>query len=392
MSRARVTSALVGGLVAGTGVAVMAELLRPRPGPALILDWDEIARLAAWNLPDDPSVAGRKADLERGYARLAASVMDPFLAAVGGMPEGTRMPPFEALDRRGWVALNVAIIRRVLEPLTDAASMPNNLLVAAGRAGIDRYLGFILRSLSTRVLGQFDPQLLGREPVDAAAPSLHLVEPNIAAWEAGAKLPPESLRRWLILHEMTHAWQFAANPWLGRHLNAMLAELVEAGTMRRGPLDSLLAMTIGMPRQLALVRRMQTTMTMVEGYGNIVMNEVGSRVLPDHDLLEAAYRGRSTRRSPLDRLLLRLTGLGMKMEQYRRGEAFCAAIVRDHGMAGLNLAWRSAEHMPTEPEFTAPASWWARVERIPARQSRSSSSAVSSEMGSTAAGSSEMSK
>src|SRR5947209_8195593 len=76
-------------------------------------------------------------------------------------------------------------------------------------------------------LGQFDPQLLGREPVgDPVHQGLYLVEPNIDAWEDEEGLDGEQLRRWLILHEMTHAWQFAAHPWLRDHLNSLLREVL----------------------------------------------------------------------------------------------------------------------------------------------------------------------
>ena len=46
--------------------------------------------------------------------------------------------------------------------------------------GVNRYLALMLEFLSRRVLGQFDPQLLGREPVQHG---LYLVEPNVSDWE-----------------------------------------------------------------------------------------------------------------------------------------------------------------------------------------------------------------
>ena len=121
------------------------------------------------------------------------------------------MPPFEALDREGWVELNVGIMSDALEPLVAAQErLPNNRVIELGRAVLDRYVGLILGFLSGRVLGQYDPRLLGHEP--AGKPGLYLVEPNIAEWEAQAGLPGEPLRQWLILHEMTHAWPFGAHP------------------------------------------------------------------------------------------------------------------------------------------------------------------------------------
>ena len=48
-----------------------------------------------------------------------------------------------------------------------------------------------------------------------------------SAWQQHAKLPDEDLRRWLILHEMTHAWQFAAHPWLRRYMEESMRELID---------------------------------------------------------------------------------------------------------------------------------------------------------------------
>ena len=53
--------------------------------------------------------------------------------------------------------------------------VPDSWLAGAGKAGVNRYLALMLEFMSRRVLGQFDPQLLGREPVQQA---LNLVEPN----------------------------------------------------------------------------------------------------------------------------------------------------------------------------------------------------------------------
>ena len=117
----------------------------------------------------------------------------------------------------------------------------------------------------------------------------------------------------------------------------------------------------GVPSQLAAVRRMQATMSLVEGYGNLVMNLVGRRLLPGFDQLEAAYRRRSRRRSALEMLLWRLTGLELKLQQYRLGEAFSRAIHDRYGMAVLNRAWESPSTLPGPEELRDPDRWYRRV-------------------------------
>ena len=339
--------------------ALLAEAVRPRGGEAQLLDWDEIARLARRRVGGEPVGEARLRAVAAGYNRLAEEVRDPLLRAVGGLPPGVRLPDFEALDRPRWLDLNIAILRRAMEPLNEVGRVPNSWLADLGRAGIDRYVALLLEFLSRRVLGQFDPQLLGKEPVQQA---LYLVEPNVADWQRRASLPGDDLRRWLILHEMTHAWQFAAHPWLREHLNRGLEQLIATATSpRRGGLERLVAFTVGGPGQWSSLRRMQATMTLVEGYGNLIMNLVGRRILPSHEQLEEAYRRRSGERSVLDLLVFRLTGLELKLKQYRVGEAFAQAIYDRYGMAALNRAWESPETLPRPDELRDPDRWFHRI-------------------------------
>jgi coenzyme F420 biosynthesis associated uncharacterized protein len=214
------------------------------------------------------------------------------------------------------------------------------------------------------VLGQFDPQLLGREPVQSA---LYLVEPNVAEWERQGDLDGEDLRRWLILHEMTHAWQFAGHPWLREYLDGQIDALVALAVRSAtgGGFRRLRAVAVGAPSQWELVRQMQATMSLVEGHGNLVMGLLGQR-LPSYGRLEAAYRRRGGERGPLERLLWRVTGLEMKMEQYRTGERFARAVHDRYGMEVLNRAWDGPEALPRPEELSAPDRWYRRVVRASA--------------------------
>jgi coenzyme F420 biosynthesis associated uncharacterized protein len=357
----RLARGAVAAIVTGAAVAMLAEAVRPRGGQAVLVDWDEVVRLARRRLPQDDALSAvskqRSQDL---YNRLAAELRQPLLDTVGGLPHG-RLPDFEALDRQGWLDLNVGILRRAIDPVLASAPLPLTLVSEAGRYGLNRYVALILGFLSSRVLGQYDAQLLGKEPLPDA-PGLYLVEPNIQAWEREAELPGDDLRRWLILHEMTHAWQFAAHPWLRDHMNSSLERvLASAGDRSQHPLSRLAGLTVGLPSQWAIVRSLQSTMSLVEGYGNLVMNVAGQRLLPGFDRLERAYHQRSRERGALEMLFWRLTGLELKLQQYRQGEAFCRAVYEAHGMAALNRAWESPETLPRPDELRDPEAWYRRV-------------------------------
>jgi len=348
------------GAAYGLLTVLVAEAVRPRGAPTALLDWDEVTRIALARSREERLGPDRLAGAAASYNRFAERLLNPLLDTVGGLPEGTRLPRFEALDRAGWLEVNVTILRRVMEPLVASSLVPESWMATAGRAGLNRYVALMLDYLSRRVLGQFDPQLLGKEPVRSA---LYLVEPNVAEWQRQADLPGDDLRRWLILHEMTHAWQFATHPWLREYMDRQIQELVAVSTRTsstRG-LERLRALTVGVPSQWELVRRMQAVMTLIEGHGNLVMNLVGRRALRSFERLEEAYRSRSQERGALERVVWRLTGLEMKMDQYRVGERFAQAVHDRYGMEVLNRAWTGPASLPRLDELADPDRWYRRV-------------------------------
>jgi coenzyme F420 biosynthesis associated uncharacterized protein len=347
------------GVVAGLATAAVAEAVKPRGGTSVLVDWEHVRRTAASRLDSPKTTRQALAAAARRYRTMAAELQAPLVEFVGGLSESTKMPRFEALDRIGWLDLNVGIVRRVMDPVLEQGRVPNSLLVEAGRAGLDHYLAYLLAYLGHRVLGQYDPQLLGTEPISDAG--LYLVETNVEEWRAKADLPGEDLRRWLILHEMTHAWQFAAHPWLRPHMEQSMRVLLESTARQAAPAARIAALIGVLPAQWRVIQQVQATMSMVEGYSNLVMNELGRRLLPHFEQLEEAYRARSASKGVLQVLIWKLTGLDLKLQQYKRGEAFCRRVFDQHGMDVLNLAWTGPDQMPRLEELGDPERWYRRV-------------------------------
>ena len=344
--------------MAGLATVAVAEAVRPRGGSGLLLDWEDVRRRArSWLATGAPAVDLPAA--ARDYRLMAARLERPLLDFVGGLPSGGSIPEFAALDRAGWLDLNVGILRRVVDPILEKGRLPNSLVVEAGRAGLNHYVAFLLAFLGRRVLGQYDPQLLGAEPL--GTDGLYLVETNVEEWGRKASLPGEDLRRWLILHEMTHAWQFAAHPWLRGHMESSMRVLLESATRTGSPATRVAAFAGVLPAQWRVMRQMQGTMSFVEGYSNLVMNELGNELLPSFDELENAYRARGQGRSVIEIVVWRLTGLDLKLQQYKRGEAFAKAVYDAHGMDVLNRAWSGPDSMPRVDELGDSERWYRRV-------------------------------
>jgi putative hydrolase len=154
--------------------------------------------------------------------------------------------------------------------------------------------------------------------------------------------PFDRFRRWIAFHEVTHAAEFAAAPWLTDHLEADLRDALEGSET----LD---------PAALVEVNR---TMTVVEGYAELLMDRAFDRDAADmRAKLDEARRGRG----PLSRFLRRALGLDLKRQQYERGRAFFEAVVDAEGVAAAGRVWDDPANLPGEAELDDPAQWIARV-------------------------------
>ena len=360
----RLARALAWSAALTVGTVVLRELVRPRPGEeARFIDWDAVEAVALRRCGEEGDVA-LPAAVQAAYQEMAAELV-PNLTAELGPSTVTRWAPsaIQPVGRRDWVRFNVRLFRQMLEPLRALEAMlPGSVLLRLGRGGMTRYLGLMLGLLARRVLGQYDPALLAAEPLETG--DLILVEPNVQAWAKKDGLPIDELRRWLGMHELTHAWEFRAHPWLQPYLEGLLKEVL-LGRLTEGrrpsPLELLRTLTIGVGRQWKAIARLQAAMTVLEGYCNLVMDEVGRRQLPHFALLERAYRRRQEQRPPLERAFLRVTGLEMKMRQYVQGERFCRAALEAGGRELLARLWEGPDSLPTAAEIAAPALWVDRI-------------------------------
>jgi putative hydrolase len=154
----------------------------------------------------------------------------------------------------------------------------------------------------------------------------------------------ERFRRWIAFHEVSHAAEFGAAPWLADHVEGQVRAAV--GALGEGSLDR------------EALADLDTTMTAVEGYAELLMDHSFDREYAD---LRAALDARRQGGGPLTRLLRRLFGLGIKRRQYERGKAFFEAVADARDVETAGLVWAAPENLPTDEELEDPALWLARV-------------------------------
>lgn len=362
---------------------------RPADEPPKLIDWNQARDIAiAMNREDVLSMAERLR-LDTEYRELVARCV-PIVSDYTGdqlpdAPERTF-----AFDRVDWINANIEAFEQMFAPLEglnlmgDAAkrTVAAELLGTLNQKVLSLEVGLLLGWLARKVLGQYDLTLLGREPMTPGR--LYYVEPNIRAAEKTLGLPSREFRMWLALHETTHAFEFEAHPWLREHFNGMLeryfAFLKEDAALLRsrglggvrlyldriregnGESGSWLESLMN-AEQRALFSEMQATMCVVEGYSNHVMNAVGRSLLPNYELISRRFAERQQQRSQADRLLARLTGLDVKMEQYRLGEQFIDRIVAARGHDFARRVWTGPDYLPTMAEIRDPLVWLARIDR-----------------------------
>ena len=348
-----------------------------------LVDWPRVERIATARLRRAPGTLTRR-DLEGAAPayELAMARIVPLLEQRLGTPLPGVVERHAVVDRAGWARANVVTFRELISHLEKLLVVPDrNGGVGAGMAAVanrfvaTRQIGFILGYLGTRVLGQYDVALLSAEH---APGRLLFVEENIRQTATSLGVPLDEFRLWIALHETTHAFEMEAHPWLRPYLKERLerqialfldeARRLQARGLRHlaerwrsgaaaGGISSFMT-----PEQRGLFRETQLVMSLLEGFSDWVMDDVGSHVLPDVSVLRHRFEARrSQRRRAVDRLMSRLTGLDLKLEQYRRGERFVAGVARVGGDEAVRHLWDGPSSLPTEAEMDDPAAWVRRV-------------------------------
>ena len=366
-TKARGRTQVIGGLVLGAGALLARELTKPRPNEtARLLDWEVVRRRALSRAGENgpTHLVFSAAELGHRYDAMLADLRPWMAEALGEDLPKQPFPGFTVLDRRGWIEVNLEMFQGLLEPVLKMQELlPASTATDIGRRGVSEYMGILLGFLSKRVLGQYDPVLMAAPGV-SQDPALYLVEPNIERWESRTNIPGDEVRQWLVLHEVTHAWEFEGHPWLRDHMNGLIRELIAQRLFSAdGPraLEVLRALTVGARGQWQAMRQVQATMSLLEGFSNVMMRRVGQAHLPNFDAVDAEFNQRSARRGPAEKAFFRITGLNLKMQQYVQGEKFCNAVMQQGGMKRLSVVWDSPDNLPTLPEIHRPDLWLKRV-------------------------------
>lgn len=290
-------------------------------------------------------------------------------------------PTTVVIDRSEWIDRNVASFahltepaRRKLEERMAENGTRNQTAAALAEKVMNAETRAVLSVLARRVLGQYELVLPTGEPGDTVA----YVGPNILQMERTHQFKPSEFRFWVALHELTHRAQFQGIPWMRDYFMGMVTELVESSRPEPGVVARVfdevntrratgnpivdergLLGLFGSPEQNAIVDRVQALMSLLEGHGHVVMDRVGAERLKSQERMSRVLKGR--RQDKRTAAFFRLTGMEMKMKQYKQGERFVLAVEREAGWDTVRLAFRGASSLPDLDEIENPSRWLQRV-------------------------------
>lgn len=350
--------------------------LPARAGSASYVDYEFAKRTGQVITKAGPQVTFEEAaEIVADLRAAAAEAVEP-VAETSGMRAPEEAPPPLVVDRAGWISANVDSFEAMLTPIVDKLTAKRKLdlgptAAAIGSKVTGAEIGGLLAFLSSKILGQYDL-------APGGTPRLLLVAPNIVQVERLLEVDPHDFRRWVAMHEETHRVQFTAVPWLREHMIDRTQELAldlaptpeDIGNRLQQIATRLpevfrsgegLGQLFATPEQKAKIADLTAIMSLLEGHADVVMDDVGPRVIPSVAEIRAKFDKRRMSSVGVDRLLRKLLGLDAKLRQYRDGAGFVRAVQDAVGREGLAEVWSSPETLPRAAEILDPALWVRRV-------------------------------
>jgi putative hydrolase len=267
------------------------------------------------------------------------------------------------------------------------AAMIGPMLQAMQPTMVAMTAGSMVGHLAQRCFGQYDLPI----PRPAGAHELLVVMPNLDAFSEEWSLPPDDLRLWVCLQDITYHTVMGVP-----HVRARMDELIGkyVTSFRNDPrslqdqlqgladptdmdptganLMAQIQQVLGEPgallgaiesdEQRDLRPQLEALVAALVGVVDHVMDQVGTTLIGSYGMMTEALRRRRVQTSEADRFVERLFGLELTQATYDRGSAFVEGVIERAGEAGLARLWESETMLPSPPEVDAPGLWLARID------------------------------
>ncbi|MCL2489122.1 MAG: zinc-dependent metalloprotease [Propionibacteriaceae bacterium] len=210
---------------------------------------------------------------------------------------------------------------------------------------------------------------------DAALPlvpasTVALLPGNIAAFTAGLSAPQTDVTVYLLARECARQRLFAATPWLGPQIMALIEHYareltIDASVLREGfDVDAMNSMTparlaeissqiedrlfrpAATEEQKAILTRLETLICLVEGWvDHVVAQAAGAWLKTGPALAETLIRRRAVG-GPAERALTSLLGITLSSRRVRDAANLWAAVEHDRGIKDRDALWSHPDILP----------------------------------------------
>ncbi|WP_344589898.1 zinc-dependent metalloprotease [Actinomadura vinacea] len=350
------------------------------------LNWDLAKNIARHSVAEqgDPSVV----DAERRQVQEALRLADLWLDEGTTLPAGIRTP--QAWSRSEWIEQTLPVWSKVCDPI--AARMVESMGGALGSGEIPAdmqamagpLIGMVKQMAGAMVGGQAGQALgaLAREVVGSADVGLPLapdgvgalLPSGVAAFGEGLEVSEDEVRLYLALREAAHQRLFAHVPWLRAHLMGAVEDYARGITVDLSGIEQAvqgldlsnpeaIQQALGgelqltpeeTPQQKAALTRLETTLALVEGWVDTVVNQVAGDRLPGSVKLAEAVRRRRATGGPAERTFATLVGLELRPRRLREAGALWRGLTEHRGVQGRDAVWEHPDLLPTAEDLDDP--------------------------------------
>lgn len=256
-----------------------------------------------------------------------------------------------------------------LEQLTGGALPLAGMMRQVGGLLFGAQIGSALGGLAGEVVGTMDVGL----PLGPPA----LLPANVAATGEGLEVPADQVRLYLALRELAAQRLYAHVPWLRGHLLGLVDEYargisVDPDAIGRA-LSSIdptnldptkldpqsLADSLGAdvfsggstPEQQAVLARLETTLALLEGWVDEVVDAAAAERLPSSGALRETVRRRRASGGPAEQTFAALVGLELRPRRLRDAAALWHAMSEQRGVDGRDALWSHPDLLPTADDL-----------------------------------------
>jgi len=370
---------LMSGLRAALGQAMSGS------DPASGLNWnttaESVAKLVAAR-GDDPVPNKIPSELTDAFG-LANRWLDETMTFPGDTLH------LELWNRARWVQQTMPAWRSMCGPIVvslgDALIAMTSDNLQAGAPPELSSLAELMTPMMRSTAGQFYTTRLSKVIADLAAttlsgtdaalpmvtpPTVAVLPGNIAGFTRGLTAPNTDTIVYLLARECARQRLFAATPWLGPQILALIEHYareitIDPGALREGfDVEALSDMTpqrlaeisaqmedrIFRPattvEQKAILTRLETLICLVEGWVDTVVGQaVGSWLASVTSLAETMQRRRAAQ-GPAERALSSLVGIQLSSRRVRDAANLWAAVDHDRGVAARDALWGHPDLLP----------------------------------------------